>query len=54
MAIGEPAVGEPAAGEDDELVAPEEVDACDDALCPKEPAIPRAAGRFGREPEPTE
>ena len=53
-AIGEPAVDEPADSEDDELVAPEEVDACDDALCPDEPAIPWAAGRFGRDPEPTD
>jgi hypothetical protein len=54
MAIGEPAVDEPADTEDDELVAPEEVDARDDALCPDEPAIPWAPGRFGRDPEPTD
>ena len=54
MAIGEPAVDEPADSEDDELVAPEEVDARDDALCPDEPAIPWAPGRFGRDPEPTD
>ncbi len=47
-------VDEPADSEDDELVAPEELDACDDALCPNEPAIPWAAGGFGREPGPTD
>jgi hypothetical protein len=39
-AIGEPAVDEPADGEDDEPVAPEELDAGEDALCPDEPAMP--------------
>ena len=53
-AIGEPGVDEPADSEDDEPVAPEELDACDGALCPNEPAIPRAAGRFGCEPRPTD
>ena len=53
-AIGEPAVDEPADSEDDEPVAPDELDACDDALCPNEPAIPRAAGRFGCEPRPAD
>ena len=54
MAIGEPADDKPADSEDDALVAPEEVDAGDDALCPDEPAIPRAAGGFGRDPGPTD
>jgi hypothetical protein len=60
MAIGEPADDESADSEDDALVAPEEVDACDDAVCPDEPvcpgepAIPRAVGRFGRDPGPTD
>ena len=53
-AIGEPAVDEPADSEDDEPVAPGELDVGDDALCPDEPAIPRAAGRFGCEPRPTD
>jgi hypothetical protein len=53
MAIGELAVDEPADSEVDELLAPEDVDARDDALCPDEPAIPRA-GRFGRDPGPTD
>ena len=52
-AIGEPAVDEPADGEDDELVAPE-LDAGDDALCPDEPAMPCAAGRFGPDPWPAD
>lgn len=47
-------VDEPAAGEDDELLAPEELDACDDALCPNEPAIPWAAGRSDRDPPLTD
>ena len=54
MAIAGDAVDEPADGEDDELVAPEEGDPCDDSLCPDEPAIPRAAGRLGRDPEPAD
>ena len=45
----EPAVDEPA-----DAVAPEEVDASDEALCPDEPAIPWAAGTFGRDPLPTD
>jgi hypothetical protein len=54
MAIGEPAVDELSDSEDDEPVAPEEVDACDDGLCPDEPVIPWAVGRFGRDPGPTD
>ena len=47
-------VDEPTAGEDDELLAPEELDACDDALCPDEPATPWAAGRSDRDPPLTD
>jgi hypothetical protein len=54
IAIGEPEVDEPADTEADELLAPEDVDAGDDALCPAAPAIPRAAGRFGCDPDPIE
>jgi hypothetical protein len=50
MAVDVPRVDEP---EDDELVL-EDVDAPDDTLCPDEPAIPRAVGRFGRAPGPTD
>jgi hypothetical protein len=53
-AIGEFAVDEPADSEDEELVAPGEVEACGGALCPDEPAIPWAAGTFGRDPPPTD
>lgn len=53
MADGEPALGEPADAEDDEVPAAED-DADDDALCPDGRVIPPAAGRLGRDPEPTD
>jgi hypothetical protein len=46
--------GEPAVDEPEDAVAPGEVEACDEALCPDEPAIPWAAGTVGRDPPPTD